>query len=275
MRRFVFALLVVGSAFHAAADAAAPATATESAAWKTVEAENFFLHYDSRLEESTPKYVERAVQALESARKNMQALFGMTATQPISVFLYREEDYRHAVEERFGFATIAFYDGAMHLRAPQSAGVELYALLQHEYFHAVFREQTGGDQPFWLNEGLANIFERNTLQQPALTQAESQELENAVHTERWISLARLGRNFVGLSEEEIRLAYLESTAAALWVQQRVSSERTPKFFAALAAARRRGATLDSGLRAALGVDTDEIDQALRDDFFVRLEAVSP
>lgn len=249
--------------------------APTSFAAKTLETENFVLHYDARLEESTPDYAAQAMSALEAARRNMQTVFGVSASRSIPVFLYLEESYRHEVEERFGFATIAFYDGAMHLRAPHGAGVELYALLHHEYFHAVFREQTGADQPFWLNEGLAELFERSVLQHPGLSESELRELEEAVRSARWIPLARLERNFVGLREDEIRLAYLEATAAALWVQERVGAGQASQLFTALAAAKQRAGSSDSALRTALGVGGAEIDQALRDTFFARLEAVSP
>lgn len=243
--------------------------------WQTVEAEHFVVHYDASLEQLTPDYVAQVLAALEAARQDLKTLFGVEYTKPLSVFLYREDAYRHEVEDRFGFATIAFYDGAMRLRAPHIAGMELYALLHHEYFHAVFREQTGGDQPFWLNEGLAELFERRALQRPGLTDAELQELTEALRAERWLPLSRLERNFVGLHEEEIRLAYLESTAAALWVHEHLAPESLTKCFEALALAKQRNAVLDSGLRAALGVDSSEIDRALRDIFFASFEAVSP
>ncbi len=242
---------------------------------KTLESSHFVLHYDARLEQTTPDYAAQALLALEAARRNLQTLLGVVANQSIAVFLDLEDAYSQEVEARFGFATIAFYDGAMHLRAPRGAGVELYALLQHEYFHAVFREKVGADQPFWLNEGLAELFERSTLQHPGLNESELRELEEAVRSGRWIPLPRLERNFVGLREDEIRLAYLESSVAAIWVQEHVGGGAMPKLFEALAAAKQRSDAVDVALRAVLGLDTAGIDQALRDTFFARLEAVSP
>lgn len=243
--------------------------------WKSIATERFTVHYDANFEAMTPEYVTQVLAALEAARQNLKTLFGVEYTKSLSVFLYREDAYRHEVEDRFGFATIAFYDGAMRLRAPRTAGAELYALLHHEYFHAVFREQTGGDQPFWLNEGLAELFERRVLQRPGLTDAELREIAEALRAERWISLVRLEHNFVSLQAEEIRLAYLESTAAALWVHEHLAPESLAKCLEALALAKQRSASHDAGLRAALGVDSIEIDRALRDAFFANFEAVSP
>ena len=52
------------------------------------------------------------------------------------------------------------------MTSPAHPSGALRSLLYHEYTHAVFREQTGGDRPYWLNEGLAERIERGSRRLP-------------------------------------------------------------------------------------------------------------
>ena len=102
---------------------------------------------------------------------------------------------------------------------------ELRALLFHEYTHAVFRERTGGDQPYWLNEGLAELSERESRGQPGLTRSERAQLKRRIDAGEWISLRRLAPSFGGLEDDDARIAYLESTAAARLARARAPTAR--------------------------------------------------
>ena len=78
----------------------------------------------------------------------------------LGVVFYGRAAYQRAHEHRFSFQTVGFFDGQIHVSSPGEPGDSLRVLLYHEYAHALFREQTGGDRPYWLNEGLAELIER-------------------------------------------------------------------------------------------------------------------
>ena len=129
----------------------------------------------------------------------------------------------------------------------------------HEYTHALFREATGGDRPFWLNEGLAELAERRSRGMPPLSRSERARLRGHVEAGTWAPLRRLAPSFAGLSDAEARAAYLASTAAAAWVEARTDTAGRARLLGLLG----EGRAADDALRAVLGVDTDALDAALR------------
>ena len=80
----------------------------------------------------------------------------------MGVVFYSKAAYIQAHRHRFSFETIGFFDGQIHVVSAAHPAGELRSLLFHEYSHAVFREKTGGDRPYWFNEGLAELSERPT-----------------------------------------------------------------------------------------------------------------
>ncbi|MCH7522799.1 MAG: rod shape-determining protein MreB [Chloroflexi bacterium] len=135
----------------------------------------------------------------------------------MGVVFYGKAAYLKAHRHRFSFQTVGFFDGQIHVVSAAHPAGELRALLFHEYSHAVYREQTGGDRPYWLNEGLAEISERESLRRKGLTRSERRVLRDVIDAGKWIPLRRLAPNFSGLDDEGARAAYLveEPMAAAI------------------------------------------------------------
>jgi hypothetical protein len=154
---------------------------------------------------------------------------------------------------------VGFFDGRIHVVSAGHPAGELRALLFHEYAHAVYREQTGGDRPYWLNEGLAEISERTSLNRRGLTRSERQALRRRIDANAWIALRRLAPSFSGLGDEDARTAYLESMAAAAWIEARTDRAQRGRLLARLG----EGATDDEALTEVLSLDTQAIDAALR------------
>jgi hypothetical protein len=137
---------------------------------------------------------------------------------------------------------------------------ELRALLFHEYTHAVFREQTGGDRPFWLNEGMAELSERASRQQSGLTRGERSSLRRRIDAGEWLPLRRLAPSFAGLDDEDARAAYLQATAAAEWIVTRSTREQRRRVIERLDA----GEPDDAALEAGIGLSTDAVDAGVRE-----------
>ena len=125
--------------------------------------------------------------------------------------------------------------------------------------HAVFRERTGSDRPYWWNEGLAELAERESRSQPGLTRSERSALRRRIDANDWIPLVRLAPSFSGLDDDDARAAYLEAAAAALFIEHRTDREQRARMLSILS----EGRGDDAAFREVMGLDTEAIDAAVR------------
>jgi Peptidase MA superfamily/Domain of unknown function (DUF4124) len=196
---------------------------------------------------------------LDDVRAFVGAKLGTVPSEPMGVVLYGRASYVRAHGDRFSFQTVGFFDGRIHVVSAAHPAGELRSLLVHEYTHALFREQTGGDRPYWLNEGLAEWNERASQSRPALSRDERTQLRAAIDDGRWLSLERLAPSFSGLDNDDARLAYAISTAAADWLLRHADAAQLARLLHGLG----EGRSADEALRAVLHRDTDAIDRAVR------------
>jgi len=198
---------------------------------------------------------------LDDARAHVGHRVGAFPAEPTRVVLYGKAAYLKAHAHRFSFQTVGFFDGRIHVVSKAHPAGELRTLLVHEYTHALFREQTGGDRPFWLNEGLAELYERASQKRPPLSRGERSELHDALDRERWLTLRRLAPNFAGLDNQQAKLAYTIATAAADWIHRHSDASSRATLLRRLG----EGWSDDEALQEALGMDTAAFDAELRRD----------
>jgi hypothetical protein len=246
----------------------------EPGRWVALASQHFRVSYDPELGKASPDYADTVLRYLDEARASVAERLGSVPAEPMGVMFYGKAAYLQAFRHRFSFQTVGFFDGRIHVVSAAHPAEELRALLFHEYTHAVFREQTGGDQPYWLNEGLAELCERDARGRAGLTLSERAALRERIDDGRWIPLRRISPSFSGLSDEDARAAYLESTAAAAWIESRTSSSQRAHILHGLG----RGLSPDDALRSALELDVEGVDAAVRahvrDEFPLR-EALAP
>ncbi len=204
-------------------------------------------------------FVITVARYLDDVRAFVGEKLGTVPAEPMGVVLYGRAAYLKAHGHRFSFQTVGFFDGRIHVVSAAHPAGELRSLLVHEYTHALFREQTGGDQPYWLNEGLAEWIERASQARPALSRDERNQLRAAIEDGGWLPLVRLAPSFSGLTDEEARLAYAISTASADWLLRHTDKAGRARLLKLLG----EGRTADEALRAVLHRDTETIDQAVR------------
>jgi hypothetical protein len=231
-----------------------------SAEWVGLSRQHFRVYYDSELGEASPDYAGTVVRYLEEARAAVVGRLGASPAEAMGVILYGKAAYLQAHRHRFSFQTVGFFDGRIHVVSAAHPAGELRALLFHEYTHAVYREQTHGDQPYWLNEGLAELSERASRGRAGLTRSERASLRRRIDDGRWIPLRRLAPGFSGLDDADARAAYIEATAATAWIEARSDREGRARLLARLG----QGASDDQALRELVGLDTESIDAALRE-----------
>ena len=235
--------------------------ASDPDGWVTREGVHFRLTVDPALGGGSAAFADTVLRYLEQAREAALRRLDAAAVEPMGVVLYGRGTYDRTHAERFSFRTVGFFDGRMHVVSAAHPAGELRALLFHEYVHAVFRGRTGGDQPYWLNEGLAELSERDSRSQPGLTRSERSLLHRRRQASAWIPLERLAPSFSGLSDEDARAAYLQAAAAAAWIESRSTRAARGRLLVLLG----EGRSDDEALRTALGLDTAAIDTALQSD----------
>ncbi len=245
----------------ALADEARLATQTDGAATDFVglSTPHYRVHYDAALGRASRDYAQTVLGYLEEAREATSQRLGAEPQEAMGIVFYGKAAYLQAHRHRFSFQTVGFFDGRIHVVSAGHPSGELRALLFHEYTHAVFRERTGGDRPYWLNEGLAEVAERGSHSRAGPTRSELVSLRSRIDEGRWLSLRRLAPSFSGLDDTDARAAYLEAMAAADWIEARTDRKQRAQLLARLG----EGASDDEALREAVGVDTEAIDAAVR------------
>ena len=228
--------------------------------WQGLSNAHFNVHYDPELGQASPNYAQTVLRYLEEARSTVSTHLGAVPDESMGVVFYGKAAYLEAHRHRFSFQTVGFFDGRIHVVSAAHPAGELRALLFHEYSHAVYREQTGGDRPYWLNEGLAEISERESLRRKGLTRSERRALRDVIATGKWIPLRRLAPSFSGFDDEGARAAYLESAAAALWISERTDRAQRARLLGMLGT----GIDADQAFLVILEVDTDGVDRAVRE-----------
>ena len=236
------------------------AKARDGQSWETrsLASAHFLVSFDHQF--AGRAYGEQVVAVLEQARAAMQAQLGRELTQPLEVRLYTRAHYLEAYQHRFGFATVGFYDGAIHVVSAKRPRNELYALIAHEYVHALFKDATGSHQPFFLNEGIADRAEEAARGRPQLSREEWRRLLDALRNDEWIPLESLVQGFSGLKGAKALLAYLESRATIELIET-----RRPGAVAVFLDRCSTGESWQDALQAATGWDARGLERALQEE----------
>ena len=225
-----------------------------------LEHENFRIQADAALlATGRADFARTVARYLDDARSHVGQGVGAYPAEPTGIVLYGKAAYLKAHAHRFSFQTVGFFDGRIHVVSKAHPAGELRTLLFHEYTHALFREQTGGDRPFWLNEGLAELYERASQRRPPLSRGERAKLKAALSSGKWLSLRRLAPSFAGLDNQQARLAYAIATAAADWIERHTDTATRAQLLQRLG----QGWAADDALAEALGMDTAGLDEALQ------------
>jgi hypothetical protein len=185
---------------------------------------------------------------------------GVSPLEPLGVVLYGRAAYVKAHAHRFSFQTIGFFDGRIHVASPAHPTGALRGLLFHEYTHAVFREHTGGDRPYWLNEGLAEQVERRSRGRGVSTRSERATLRANIELGSWIPLRSIADSFAGLTDDSARDAYLQSVVTAGFIESRTSVDERRHLLERIG----EGYSVDQALHEVLGLDSDGLDGAVQD-----------
>jgi len=226
-----------------------------------VRDEHFRVQVDARLGEISGDYATRVLEFLRQARSQVSTSIGVEPLEPLGVVLYGRAAYVRAHAHRFSFQTIGFFDGRIHVASPAHPTESLRGVLFHEYTHAVFREVTGGDRPYWLNEGLAERIERQSRGLANSTRRERAAMRANIETDSWIPLDSIARSFGGLSDARARDAYLQSVITVGFIHSRTTVEQRSLLLKRIG----DGFSIDQALHEILGINTAGLDLAVQQE----------
>jgi tetratricopeptide (TPR) repeat protein len=235
--------------------------------WRTdsLATPHFRISYDHQF--AGREYGAVVASMLERARSQLSRVLGRELSEPLEVRLYTKAHYLSAYEHRFGFSTIGFYDGAIHVVSARHPREELYALVVHEYAHALFSDALGGHRPFFLNEGIAEREEAIARGREQMSRGEWRRLLDADRSGDWIPLASILHGFGGLQGKRALLAYLESRAAVELIEERRSGTIS-RWMERCSA----GEHWERALVAEIGLDLDALEALLRKEVRARFVA---
>jgi len=197
---------------------------------------------------------ERGVLAtLEAAHQRVRDTLRVEPRNRVRVFVYEPSVFDAEYSARFGFRAAGFWDGAIHVRGGREIDARLLGTLHHEYLHAALESVASRDLwPAWLNEGLAEYFERLALGREHLDANEDSRLRAAVASGAWIPFADLCvPTFAGFAQQPAEVAYLESYAAVEMIFRISGRDRMQSFVRELARTRMLERALQSSLRVDL------------------------
>ena len=222
---------------------------------------HFRVEVDAAIGEVSEDYTARVLAFLRAARADVSRELGVRPLEPLGVVLYGRAAYVRAHAHRFSFQTVGFFDGRIHVASPAHPTESLRGLLYHEYAHAVFREVTGGDRPYWLNEGLAEGIERGARALAVSSRSERAALRANVELDAWIPLASIAQSFSGLSDEQARNAYLQSVVAVDHLHGLTDVAGRRRLLERLG----QGLSIDQALHEVIGMDTEGLDRAVQQE----------
>lgn len=177
--------------------------------YEITEGEHFTFKYEGISSKTIGHFLRIA---LEEIYITTGAKLGHYPTNKITVILYTDEDFREATLSPDWSGAV--YDGKIRIpvRGLEGNSEELTKVVTHEYVHAVVYEMAGLNCPVWLNEGLAQYFEGESVEN-------AHRITNTfiISYQTDPPLIRYESSFMTLDESEVYQAYEMSLSATAFI----------------------------------------------------------
>ncbi|MBV9624102.1 MAG: hypothetical protein JOZ14_09000 [Acidobacteria bacterium] len=215
------------------------------------ESAHFLLRYEGS--GSSEVFRRQLLERLEDDYQELSRQFGTQPRSTISVVLYTQQAF-------FDVTRAASWTGALNdgkLRIPveglNSVNSDLARVLKHELAHSFINQLSRGRCPQWLNEGMAQLLEPQSLGPRA------RRLAELFKVERELPLNSLDTGFSSFSGIEAALAYDESLAFVEYIQSRYGSSDLLRILERLG----QGESAEAALRATIHCDYRQLDDEVR------------
>jgi Tfp pilus assembly protein PilF len=216
--------------------------ATAEAAFSERESSHFVLRFEGN--QSSESLRGAILATLETEYDDLVRELGISPRNTIPVVLYTDQaffDVTHAPSW-----TGAVNDGKLRIpiHGLDSVTPELARILKHELAHSFIGQISGGRCPQWLNEGIAQLVEPKTLD------ANGYRLAQLFRDQQEIPFNGLETSFMRFSSAEAALAYDESLAAALYINDTYSMSDLQRILEKIG----QGNSAESSLRSTIHSD---------------------
>jgi len=209
------------------------------------DSSHFALHYEGS---KTPESLRQEVlAALEADYDDLTREFG-SGPASVPVVLYTDQAFFDVTQAPSW--TGAVNDGKLRIpvRGLTSVTPDLAHVLKHELAHSFINQLSAGRCPQWLNEGLAQAAEPRRV-------SNGSRLAQMFQTQREIPLNALEGNFMRFSGAEATLAYDESLAAVLYIQDAYGTDDLRRVLEKLG----EGTSAEAALRATIHSDYAQLE----------------
>ena len=214
------------------------------------ESSHFVVHYEGK--QTSEALRSQILAALESDYDDLARDLGNPPRDNILVTLYTEQaffDVTHAP----GW-TVALNDGKLRIPISglSSVSPELARVLKHELAHSFITHLSGGRCPVWLQEGIAQLLEPQSLG------SYGRQLSLLFKSQRNIPLNALEGNFLRFSGTEASVAYAESLAAVSYINDSYGLSDIQTILQRLS----QGSSTEAALRATIHADYGQLESDL-------------
>ncbi len=162
--------------------------------------------------------------------------------QRVTVILYTQKQFSELTDSPDWAAGL--FDGKIRLPVGGISRLndQVRGLLYHEYAHVVLRDIAGNNLPFWLNEGIAELAEREMYAEPL------RMLPLAKQQNRFFPIRALEGSFKNLGSGQIALAYEQSYSFVHFLVDRYGWYEITRLLALLGS----GLPLEQALEGSIG-----------------------
>ncbi len=241
-----------------------------SKAWKKLSNEQLALYWYSGDDKFGQALFDRGVEAMRFLQQDT----GVTVDTQIQIFIYgNRTDFRNALsvgaQEWTGGQAFPDYGIILIHVAPSDLdwgkGATVHELT-HQVIHQKIRSPLGDlSMPRWMDEGLAMYYETY----PGTLDAQfNTPLKRAIQNDTVVALRTLSGNFPADSAAA-NLAYAQSYAVVDFIYRKYGKDKMAQMLQEF----KKGGNYDDILKKVIGVDTDGLDNAWRQDVGLKPRAV--
>ena len=210
------------------------------------ESSHFVMHYEGK--QTSETFRGQILAALESDYDDLARDLGTPPHDNIVVTLYTEQVF-------FDVTNAPSWSGALNdgkLRIPisglSSMTSELARVLKHELAHSFINQLSAGRCPPWLHEGIAQMLEPKSL-------ADGRALGQMFRSQHNIRLNMLEGSFMRFSGTEAYVAYAESLAAVMYINDTYGMSDIQRILQRLS----EGSSTEAALRATIHSDYGQLE----------------
>jgi tetratricopeptide (TPR) repeat protein len=215
------------------------------------ETGHFVLRYEGK--QSSEGFREQLLSTLESDYQDLSREFGIEPQPSIQVVLYTNQAFFDVTRAPSWMG--ALNDGKLRipLQGLDSVTPELARVLRHELTHSFVNVLSLGRCPEWLNEGVAQMLEPQSLGPRAAG------LARLYRSEHEIPLNSLEHGFSSFNGAEAHLAYDEALAAAEYMRSHYGMGDVLRVLQEIG----RGDSVEASLRSVLHSDYAHLEDEIR------------